>query len=469
MSTPLHDLSIAEAGRKLRDGSVTSVALTQHALARAEAFDPKIHAFITITRDRALQDADAADRDFARGVDRGPMQGIPHALKDIYDTAGIRTTCHSKLRETNVPSQDSVVAAKFAAQGAVLIGKLSTHEFALGGPSFDLPWPPARNPWNQDHITGGSSSGSGAAVSSGIVRVAMGSDTGGSIRGPAAYCGTIGIKPSFGLVSRRGVFPLSHSLDHCGPLAWTIEDAAIALGVIAGHDPLDPSSAAAPQVDYRAGLGRGVDGLRIAVPRHFFMNDPDLSPETLAAIDAALGKLEAMGARVEEVRLPDYELFAAAGRLIMFTEAYAIHEQDFRTRPMDFGKLTYMRMGLGAFVSGADLTQAHRLRRELTSLVNAKLRDYDVIITASALSTAPRFDATGPRNPASSPIQSMSFNVTGNPAMSMPIGKAKNGLPMSIQIVGKPFDEAMVFRIGAALESQVRHYEQRPALQVVQS
>ena len=220
--TALHDLSIAEAGRRLRDGSLTSKALTEHALARAEAFDPKIHAFITITRERALADADAADRDFARGVDRGPLQGIPHALKDIYDTAGILTSCHSKLRQTNVPKQDSAVAARFAAQGAVLIGKLSTHEFALGGPSFDLPWPPARNPWNQDHITGGSSSGSGAAVSSGIVRVAMGSDTGGSIRGPAAYCGTVGIKPTFGLVSRRGVFPLAHSLDHCGPLAWSV-------------------------------------------------------------------------------------------------------------------------------------------------------------------------------------------------------------------------------------------------------
>ena len=382
--TALHDLSIAEAGRRLRDGSLTSKALTEHALARAEAFDPKIHAFITITRERALADADAADRDFARGVDRGPLQGIPHALKDIYDTAGILTSCHSKLRQTNVPKQDSAVAARFAAQGAVLIGKLSTHEFALGGPSFDLPWPPARNPWNQDHITGGSSSGSGAAVSSGIVRVAMGSDTGGSIRGPAAYCGTVGIKPTFGLVSRRGVFPLAHSLDHCGPLAWTVEDAAIALGVVAGYDALDPSSAVSPVVDYRASLGRGVDGLRIAVPRHFFVEDSDLSPETLAAIDASLSQLEKLGAKIEEIRLPDYELFAAAGRVIMFTEAYAIHEDDFRSRPLDFGKLTYMRMGLGAFVTGADLTQAHRLRRELTSVVNAKLADYDVMITASA-------------------------------------------------------------------------------------
>ncbi len=464
MTVPLHDLSIAQAGERLRSGAITSRQLTEHALSRIDALDDRIHAFITVTRERALSDASVADQDFANGVDRGPMQGIPFALKDIYDTAGILTTCHSKLREHNVPGRDSAVAEKFAAQGAVLLGKLSTHEFALGGPSFDLPWPPARNPWNQDHITGGSSSGSGAAVSAGIVRMAMGSDTGGSIRGPAAYCGVVGIKPTFGLVSRRGVFPLSHSLDHCGPLAWTVEDAAIALDVVAGYDPRDPSSAERAKPDFLAGLGRGVEGLRIAVPRHFFAQDPDLSVETAAAMDAALSKLEALGAVVEDVRLPDYELFAACGRIIMFSEAFSIHENDFRTRALDFGKLTYMRMGLGAFITASDLTQAHRLRRQLTQSVNATLRNYDGIVTASALSTAPRFIEAGPRNPAASPLQSMSFNVTGNPAMSMPIGLASNGLPMSIQIVGKPFDEAMVFRIGAALESQIRHDLRRPPL-----
>ena len=205
--------------------------------------------------------------DFARGVDRGPMQGIPHALKDIYDTAGIRTTCHSKLRVDNVPKEDSVVAAKFAKQGAVLLGKLSTHEFALGGPSFDLPFPPARNPWNRDHAPGGSSSGSGAAVAAGLVRMAMGSDTGGSIRGPAAYCGTIGLKPTYGLVSRIGVFPLSWALDHCGPLAWTVEDAAIAMEAVTGYDPRDSASVNRPAPDFRGQLQGGVQGLRIGVPQ----------------------------------------------------------------------------------------------------------------------------------------------------------------------------------------------------------
>jgi len=196
MTKALHDYSIAEAGRLLRSGTITSMALTEHALARIKAIDPLISSFVTLTAESALEQAAAADADFARGIEKGPMQGIPHALKDIYATAGIRTTCHSKMLADNIPTEDSAVAAKFKAQGAVLLGKLATHEFALGGPSFDLPFPPARNPWNPDHIPSGSSSGSGAAVAAGIVRMAMGSDTGGSIRGPAAYCGTIGLKPT---------------------------------------------------------------------------------------------------------------------------------------------------------------------------------------------------------------------------------------------------------------------------------
>src|SRR5690242_10308118 len=296
MAKALHDYSIAEAGALLRSGKLTSTALTEHALDRIKSIDPKISSFITLTADNALRDAAAADADFTRGIDKGPMQGIPHALKDIYGTAGIRTTCHSKLLLDNVPKQDSVVAAKFKAQGAVLLGKLATHEFALGGPSFDLPFPPARNPWNPDHMPGGSSSGSGAAVAAGLVRMAMGSDTGGSIRGPAAYCGTIGLKPTYGLVSRRGVFPLSYTLDHCGPLSWTVEDAAIAMEVVAGFDALDPASADSPVPDFRGKLGKGVQGLRLGVPRHWFTDAEGMSAEVLRAIDDAAQTLAKLGA-----------------------------------------------------------------------------------------------------------------------------------------------------------------------------
>ena len=463
-SKPLFELSIAEAGRKLRDGSVTSAALTEDALARIAAIDPAIDSFIRVTAERAQADAAAADKDFAAGVDRGPMQGVPYALKDIYDTAGIASTCHSKLRVDNVPAADSVVAAKFRAQGGVLLGKLATHEFALGGPSFDLPFPPARNPWDRDHIPGGSSSGSGAAVAAGLVRMAMGSDTGGSIRGPAAYCGTVGLKPTYGLVSRRGVFPLSTTLDHCGPLSWTVEDSAIAMQVIAGYDALDPASVDMPVPDFLSGLGRGVEGMRIGIPRNLFADAANLSMEVLSALDQAAQTLTKLGAVVEDMTLPDFELFSICGRVIMFTEAYAIHEQDFRTRPLDFGLLTYLRMTMGAFVTGADLHQAMRLRRELAHAVNVQLRTYDALITASALAPAPSFADVDPRNPPSWPMQTMPFNVTGNPAMSIPTGFSASGLPLSMQIVGRAFDDATVLRIGAAFEAATGLAARRPVL-----
>jgi len=462
--TKLFELSIAEAGRRLRDGAITSSALAEDALSRIAAIDPALDSFITVTADRARADAAAADAAFAKGIDNGPMQGVPYALKDIYDTKGIRSTCHSKLRLDNVPAADSVVETKFKAQGAVLLGKLATHEFALGGPSFDLPFPPARNPWNRDHIPGGSSSGSGAAVAAGLVRMAMGSDTGGSIRGPAAYCGTVGLKPTYGLVSRRGVFPLSTTLDHCGPLSWTVEDSAIALQVIAGYDPLDPASVDIAVPDYRDGLDRGVEGLRIGLPRHFFSKAEGVSGEVVAAIDQAAAMLTTLGAVVEEITLPDYELFNACGRIIMYTEAYAIHEPDYQTRPLDFGLLTYLRMTLGAFVTATDLQQAMRLRRELSRAVNLKLKTYDALITASALMPAPSFASIDPHSPPNWPIQTMPFNVTGNPAMSVPTGFSTSGLPLSMQIVGRAFDEQTVLRIGAAFEAATGLSARRPAL-----
>src|SRR5262245_58619799 len=329
MSAPkaLHELSIAEAGRRLRAGTLSSVALTQHCLARIVALDPMLHAFVLVTSERALADAERADRELASGIDRGPMHGIPYALKDIYATAGIRTTCHSKLLIDNVPTSDCVVESKLKAAGAVLLGKLATHEFALGGPSFDLPFPPARNPWNLDHFMGGSSSGSGAAVAAGLVRTAMGSDTGGSIRGPAFYCGTVGLKPTYGLVSRRGVFPLSYTLDHCGPLTWTVEDAALTMQVIAGHDALDPASADLAVPDFASSLGQDLAGLKLAYPRSFFATQAEILPEVLASLDAAAQQVAKLGAKVEEVTLPDSELFNACGRVILTSEAYAIHEK----------------------------------------------------------------------------------------------------------------------------------------------
>ena len=446
------DLSIADMGRALRAGQLTAEQLARDALSRVAARDGALHAFVLVSGERALEDARRADAELRTGRDRGPFHGIPHALKDIYDTAGIRTTCHSKLRIDNVPEKDSVVAAKFVEAGAVLLGKLATHEFAIGGPSFDLPFPPSRNPWNVEHVTGGSSSGSATAIAARMVRMAMGSDTGGSIRGPAAWCGLAGLKPTYGRVSRRGVFPLSWTLDHCGPLSRSVEDCAITLQVLAGHDPQDAASADVPVPDYRAGLERGVSGLRIGVPRAFFVSASATTPEVVAGIDQTAAQLRAAGAIVEDVVLPEYGLFAASGRVIMMAEAFAIHETDMQERLLDYGEITAGRFILGAAISAADYINALRARRELTGAVNAVLQGYDVVLTASALNTAPRFDAPVDALSTASPMQTIPFNVTGHPAMSVPIGLAPNHLPLSVQVAGRPFDEATVLRVGRAIE-----------------
>jgi aspartyl-tRNA(Asn)/glutamyl-tRNA(Gln) amidotransferase subunit A len=461
---PLYELSIAQAGRQLRAGKLSSTTLTQHLLSRIASLDGRLHSFVLITKERALADAERADRELKSGLDKGPMHGIAYALKDIYATAGIRTSCHSKLLLDNIPSQDSAVEAKLKAAGAVLLGKLATHEFALGGPSFDLPFPPARNPWNLDHFTGGSSSGSAAAVAAGFVRTALGSDTGGSIRGPAFYCGTVGLKPTYGRVSRRGVFPLSYTLDHCGPLSWTVEDAALTMQVIAGHDALDPASADIPTPDFTSGLGRDLAGLKLAYPRSFFVQAEGISPQVIASLDAAAQQIAKLGAKVEELTLPDFELFNACGRVILTSEAYAIHEQDLLTRPLDYGRYTYQRMMVGATLSAADLTQAFRLRRELANVVNGQiLNTYDAIITANGLTPAPRLDEFPVDVPPKMTLQTMPFNVTGNPTLALPTGFSTNRLPLGMQIVGRAFDEPTVLRIGSAYEAAAGFIHNRPS------
>jgi len=462
-TTALSEISIVDAGAMLRSGRLTARTLAEDALARIAADDDTFHSFITVTKERALADAEAADADFAKGIDKGPMQGIPYALKDIYDTGGILTTCHSKLLRNNVPATDCVVAEKLHSGGGVLIGKTATHEFAFGGPSFDLPFPPARNPWNPDHIPGGSSSGSGAAVAAGFVRMAMGSDTGGSIRGPASYCGTVGLKPTYGLVSRRGIFPLSFTLDHAGPLSWSVDDTAVTMQVIAGYDPLDPASADPGSIDFLSGLEDGIEGMKFAFPRHFFEGVAGLSDETVTALDTAIARLTDLGATVEIVTLPDYDLFNAVGRVIILSESYAIHEANMKSRPLDYGRFTHARMAVGGLLSASDLMQALRVRRRLSvAMNNSVLGKYDAIIAASTLAPAARFDEIDPEVPPAWAIQTMPFNVTGNPAMSIPTGFSASGLPLSMQIVGKPFEDAKVLRIGKAYEAATGLTNVRP-------
>ena len=462
MSAAPHELSIAEAGHALRTGEVTSVALTEAALRRIGALNGDLHAIVTLTRQRALEDAARADAALKAGRDLGPLHGVPYALKDIYATAGIRTTCHSNLFRDHVPAADCAVQEKLAAGGAVLLGKAGTFEFAIGGPSFDLPFPPARNPWNPERFTGGSSSGSAAAVASGMTRLAMGSDTGGSIRGPAALCGIVGLKPTYGRVSRRGVFPLAYSLDHCGPLTQSVEDAALTLQVIAGHDPADPASANLPVPDYGVALGAGVDGLRIGYMRAFFIENPHLTKEALEALDRAAETLATLGARVEEVSAPAQELFDACAQVIMFGEAYAIHEHDLKTRPHAYGRYAYQRIVAGAVLSAADLLQAQRLRRELTAEVAKLLADRVALLAPTSLATAAAFSQFGPDAAKWGGMLTNPFNVTGSPALALPIGFGGDGLPLGAQIVGRPFDEAAVLRIGAAFEQAAGVASRRP-------
>ena len=266
-------LTIAEAARLVAARKISPVELAQAHLKRIADLDPQLNACITVTADLALGQARQAEREIANGRYRGPLHGIPFGLKDIYDTRGILTSGHSKVCANNVPREDAAAVRKLYDAGAVLLGKLATHEFAHGGPSFDLPWPPARNPWNLEHFTGGSSSGSGAAVAAGLAPFALGSDTGGSIRGPASYCGIVGLMPTYGLVSRAGVIPNSFTFDHCGPMTLTVEDCAIVLQALAGHDPADAGSIESAVPDYRAALSPDIRGLKVGVLRHYWEED----------------------------------------------------------------------------------------------------------------------------------------------------------------------------------------------------
>lgn len=445
------NLSIAETGRELRAGRLSSAALVEEALARIMARDGDIHAFIAVQEDAARAAAAEADRERAAGIDRGALHGIPYAIKDIYDVAGLPTTCHSRLRLDHRTERDSAVVERLRAAGAILLGKLATHEFAFGGPSSDLPFPPARNPWNTAHIPGGSSSGSAAAVAAGYVRFAPGSCTGGSIRGPAAWCGVVGLKPTYGRVSRRGVFPLAWSLDHCGPLAATVEDAAIVLQAMAGHDPLDPASAERQVPDFVGGLDRGVAGLTVGVPRAFFEGHALLAPETAAAIERALDGLRAAGATVRDITLPELKLFGACGRVLMTAELFAIHGADLRARPGDYGALTLNRFALGATLTASDYLNAQRLRRRLKAAVDSGFDEVDIMLTAISLDTAPAFDP--PPNPAAWALQANAFNVTGHPAVSVPAGVSSGGLPLAVQLVAPHFQEAELLSAARVLES----------------
>ena len=457
-------LTIAEAARLIETKELSPVELVDSRLDRIHRLDDRLHSFIRVLADAARRDARAAEAEIAAGRYRGPLHGIPIGLKDIYETAGVATTGHSKIMQDHVPQADAFSVRKLRDAGAIVMGKLATHEFALGGPSFDLPWPPARNPWDTSRFTGGSSSGTGAAVPAGLVLGGTGSDTGGSIRGPAAYCGLAGIKPTYGLISRMGILPLAFSLDHAGPLAWTAEDNAIMLQAMAGHDPADPGSANRPIPDYRAALNSGVKGLRIGVVRHFFERDNVVNTATADAIAAAVQTLAGLGCEVRDVTLSPLADWAACGMAIMQAEAFSIHEHHLKTRFTDYGEIFRDRMVLAALVTGADYVQALRRRRELVDEFDRAMADLDLLVSAAAPSEAPPIREVGKFAILERPSLTIAFNVTGSPAMSVCCGYTDSGLPLSFQLVGKRFDDATVLRAAHAYEQATPWRGRRPAV-----
>jgi aspartyl-tRNA(Asn)/glutamyl-tRNA(Gln) amidotransferase subunit A len=455
---------IAEAAKLIAAKKLSPVELTRACLGRVAAMDGVLHAFILPTPDRAMADAKAAEAAIMKTGPLGPMHGIPIGLKDIVDTAGIVTTCQSRLLADNVPATDATCAARLAAAGTVLMGKLTTHEFADGGPSFDLPKPPAHNPWNPEHFTAGSSSGTGAAVASGMILCGIGTDTGGSIRGPAALCGIAGIKPTYGLVSRAGVAPAAFSLDHIGPMAWSAEDCAIMLQVLAGHDPKDPASANRPVPDYSALIGASLKGVKIGVIRHFHETDHPVAPATRQGIDNALVVFRDLGAEVSDVTLSSLQDWHACGSLISITERAAAYEEWSRTRLGDFGERVQRRLMLGAMVSGVDYVQAVRRRRELRAELQAAMAGLDVVITAGAPDEAAKMDAISRWDLFDKPNFTMPFNVSGYPAICVCSGFGPLGLPVSVQIAGKPFHEAKVLQVADAFEKATEFRAKRPAM-----
>ena len=462
----MHWLEAGAAARLIAAKKLSPVEYAKALLARIEKYDVGLNAFLTLRPEQTLGDAKAAEDAVMRGDALGPLHGVPFGLKDIIDAKGWPTTAHSKLLADNVATADAPVTAKLRAAGGILIGKLSTHEFALGGPSFDLPWPPARNAWGRDYSPGGSSSGSGAGVAAGFMPIALGSDTGGSVRNPASMNGLLGMKATYGRVSRRGVVPLSFSLDHVGPLTRTTADNALALSVIAGHDAQDPGSADELVSDMGGQLGRGIKGLKIGVIRHFYTKDLIADPEMAAAIETALGVLEGLGAEIREIETRPLAQYAACNRVILMSEACAIHEKWITERPGDYGVLLLGRLLPGMAYSGVDYVQATRTRARYAAEFNENFNSLDAVVTINNMEPAfliEDFDAGEAHYPRQARTP---FNVTGNPALAVPTGFSASGLPLSMQIVTGQFDEAMGYRIAAAYEAATGWTNKHPDLDV---
>ena len=463
-SLELWELPLARASELVRMRKASPVELTTACLTRIDRLNPVLNAFITVMREQALADARAAEMEIARGKWRGPLHGIPLGLKDLFDTAGVRTTAASAVFADRIPSEDAEVVRRLKAAGAVILGKLNMHEFAYGDTSAQSHYGPVRNPWNRNHVAGGSSGGSAAAVAGGLCYGALGSDTGGSIREPASYCGIAGLKPTYGLVSTRGVVPLSWSLDHVGPMCRTVSDTAILLQQIAGYDALDTNSISAAPPDYAKAMRRNISTLRLGIPRAVFYEM--LNPEIEQAVNDALQVLGRLTASAREVQLPPYKTLPVVG-----AEAYAFHAPYFTKTPELYQPMTRRRLEAGSTVTAAAYIEGRRELERLRRAVGAVFSTVDLLITPTTPVLPPTVqDAID--DPGTPPVGGVAlslrntqpFDIYGLPSISIPCGFSRSGFPIGLEISGPRFGEPAVLALADAYEHATEWHERTPPI-----
>lgn len=455
---PLHHLTIHEAQKLIQSRALSPVELTGAILKRIEAVDGRLHAYLNLMAESALAEARVAEAEILRGLYKGPLHGIPVAVKDQLDVKGSPATIRKKEPQ---PPADSTAVHKLREAGAVMLGKLAMSSLPSDPPQ-------ARNPWNTDHITGGSSTGPGAAVAAGLCLGALGEDTAGSIRNPASLCGIVGLKPTYGRVSRHGLAPLSWSLDHCGPMTWVVEDAAHMLQAVAGYDPKDPTSIQAPIPDYAAALRADIKGMAIGVPRRYIEEcRARTDPEILALVDQAISELKSLGARVEEVALPTLGLATIANAVIYYNEYFTVHKGDLPALLKSGATQRRARLYLGVLTGAADYIQAQRIRSRVRREFAEVFRKVDLLALPCQLGPAQavkEVDSLDTLNKHLAPEFHAPFNLAGLPAISVPCGFSRTNLPVALQLAGKPFDEPTVLRAAYAYQQHGRWYEKRPPI-----
>ncbi len=456
----LHFETLTEVGRKLRSGETTAVALTERMLERIDACNSRLNAYVTVTAALAREQARQADEELSRGDDRGPLHGVPVAVKDLFATKGIRTTCGSKLFENWIPDWDATVVTRLRDSGAVLLGKTGMHELAYGHSSINPFFGAIANPWALDHDPGGSSGGSASAVAAGLAYAALGTDTGCSIRQPAHCCGIVGHKPTFGLVSKAGVFPLVWSMDHVGPLTRSVDDAAAVLNAIVGRDEDDPYSACAPDSHDDASAKTTLDGIRVGVVRRFFFEGYQ---DVIEVVDAALQVLADQGAELVDLDIPDIEeAFSAAAKT--FVEASVVHQDAIRRQPDDFSEEVRTKIESGLSVPAVKYAEAQHFRRGFMARMDRLIVECDVLAAPTAtISAAPINDR--PADYGRNAWKNTGiFNFTGQPSVSVPCGFTARGLPVGLMMTGRHFDDAKVLRIAGAYEQATEWHKKTPAI-----